>query len=76
MEHAPEKESHEYLNSKFDVKYVPEKLKTSDDGFTFVWNDSLKDGKKRGDHPYYCPIGWQKYGLMVAHCETAKVCKN
>ena len=35
VEHAPDKESHEYLNSKFDVKYIPKSLKTKDDGFTW-----------------------------------------
>ena len=43
---------------------------------TLVWDGSLNDGKKRGDHPYYCPNGWQKYGLMIAGYETAQVCKN
>ena len=76
MEHAPDKDTHEYLNSKFNVHYVAASSKSSEkqDIFSTTWNGNLIDGKKRGSHPYYCPKGWKKYALMVPHHETAKVC--
>ena len=50
MEHAPDKDTHEYLNSKFDVNYVSKSLKSGI--FSTTWKGNLKDGKKRGSHPY------------------------
>jgi hypothetical protein len=29
------------------------------------WLGPLIDGKDRGDKPYYCPVGWQRWSLYV-----------
>ncbi|UJR07429.1 hypothetical protein I4U23_011715 [Adineta vaga] len=29
------------------------------------WTGTLNDGRDRGPHPYYCPIGWKRYALYV-----------
>ena len=65
MKDTSDKENHEYLNQKFDREYGPKDV---------TWFGDLKDGKNRGGHPYYCPLGWKKYALVVPHCESAKVC--
>jgi hypothetical protein len=29
------------------------------------WSGPLNDGKDRGPHPYYCPVGWQRWSFYV-----------
>jgi hypothetical protein len=29
------------------------------------WEGTLNDGKDRGNQPYYCPVGWQRYSFYV-----------
>ena len=40
LEEAPEKDTHEYLNSNYDVNYAPKSSKSSKI-FSTVWNGSL-----------------------------------
>lgn len=45
------------LNPKFD--------KTYGDGHN-SWSGPLEDGLDRGPHPYFCPVGWQRWSFYVS----------
>ncbi|UJR32610.1 hypothetical protein I4U23_020070 [Adineta vaga] len=29
------------------------------------WTGNLEDGRDRGQHPYYCPVGWKRHSFYV-----------
>ncbi|CAF4161368.1 unnamed protein product, partial [Adineta steineri] len=31
------------------------------------WTGALHDGRDRGPHPYYCPVGWKRYALYFTY---------
>jgi hypothetical protein len=45
------------MDPKWDKKYGPK-------GDTH-WSGALHDGRHRGGEPYYCPNGWDRYGVKV-----------
>lgn len=44
------------LNPQFNHIYTP--------GHTH-WLGAIMDGLDRGDEPYYCPVGWQRWSLYI-----------
>lgn len=39
--------------------------RTHGSGHTF-WKGALQDGRDRGCHHYYCPIGWKRHSFLVS----------
>jgi hypothetical protein len=51
------------LNPEYNRKYMP--------GCDF-WEGAINDGKDRGNSPYYCPVGWQRWSFYVTDNFDAK----
>ncbi|ETO25762.1 hypothetical protein RFI_11374 [Reticulomyxa filosa] len=49
------------FNPDYDRIYSPKHI---------YWDGSLNDGRDRGKHPYFCPVGWKRYSLRVADAES------
>lgn len=52
-------------NFRNELKLHPEWNRIYNIGHTY-WTGALNDGRDRGDHPYYCPIGWKRYSFYVS----------
>ncbi|CAF4027039.1 unnamed protein product, partial [Adineta steineri] len=51
-------------NFRNEIKLHPQWNCTYGMGHT-SWTGALHDGRDRGPHPYYCPVGWKRYALYV-----------
>ncbi len=47
-----------------DIKLYPEWNRIYDISHLY-WMGALNDGRDRGNQPYYCPIGWQRYSFHL-----------
>jgi hypothetical protein len=47
-----------------EIKLHPQWNRTYGMGHNY-WIGALQDGRDRGPHPYYCPVGWKRYAFYV-----------
>ena len=55
---------HEKQKFRYDIKLYPEWNRIYGRKYLY-WTGALNDGKDRGNQPYYCPSGWQRYSFYV-----------
>lgn len=58
-------------NFRQEIKLYPEYNRIYDKGHNF-WVGPLNDGIDRGNKPYFCPVGWQRYSFYVTDTFSEK----
>lgn len=47
-----------------EIKLNPKYNRIYDREYNY-WQGTLHDGINRGNRPYYCPVGWQRFSFYV-----------
>ncbi|CAF4929063.1 unnamed protein product, partial [Rotaria sp. Silwood1] len=47
-----------------EISLHPQWNRIYDEGHSY-WNGALQDNRDRGNHAYFCPIGWKRHSLHV-----------
>ncbi len=63
---GPEESFSKMQTTHAEIRLHPDYNRIYGHGYgRFFWSGSLNDGKDRGNQPYYCPVGWERWSFYV-----------